>query len=961
LLMLFFTYPFLVPTNWIWDDSSTGNVAYNLQPNGLVFYSLAWHWVPGDGSFNSGVGQPGLSTTIRGSVGFLVTISSPACHDRYEAGVASISFTSTIPAANPGTPPYTYTWSSNVDGKLATTASFSTSSLNIGTHIVTLHAVDSQNLVAEAKVSITVFRPFGTNETEGPVAAWNGNKDVQVIYPIRRAATPKNYYNYLNSRANTADFLETTLARSGNIFFYDDGSDLYIFHIFGNPNTDSTISSAGFTATFPALRGRAGSLIFADPPGSTNYVWNSAAGTGSAKFSWKSSTAGFIAGPLPKNFEFCIDYTFDKGYENNVAYYMVRGHTEGSFSLPNPNPILAFRSSAVQTASLSLCWRQFKCPTTPAVINTPMDFVTNSIVQFAYEGSLFNYTDLSNCYWVATPKTGSSKPILAMWVEYTRWAQRVGDAFVIRNGTDAADPIVSNLDGTTTTLPARMRFDGAQSLRFESIPTNDDSVDSGFGINYYVVPTAITVTPSSGPYLQATTVTIAGGNFYRKFVNGVPMNSLYCKIDDVIVVPATFTDFDTITCIIPARPAGAKSNVPLVVSNDGVEYSNEILWAWVDPTCSTLTNCGSCLAESGRNCRWCNGNSLCYAEGDVFSCDGVVDSTCCTQCQTLGGCNLQGTCNCNNTCTCSNGFRDDDCGCKSCPVNPTTGTVCGIPATPESVGTGLECGCDGVCECMYGYNGDSCQCPYCPFSGDTECGGHGSCECGTCNCTAGWTGDACECPTTCPSSNDEVCSGHGSCQCGQCVCDANWRLLDDCSCRESCGTKGCSGNGECNCDGTCTCYIGFEGDDCEIEITCNSTTCDDCMKEKDGICGWCSDSSRCESKYQRLVCDKARPQGLGATLPYATECPAEIIITTLPETDPVGIAIGGAVSGVVALGAIAAAAAVLYRRRNAPIVEDNPWIDDPANNDSVVSNPLYEATQFQGSNPLYDAPPQQDE
>jgi hypothetical protein len=61
----------VLPKGYIYDDTTTGNAPYNLQPNGKILYPVGWH--------GNEFGLPGLSSTISGDVGFLAVIDTPSC------------------------------------------------------------------------------------------------------------------------------------------------------------------------------------------------------------------------------------------------------------------------------------------------------------------------------------------------------------------------------------------------------------------------------------------------------------------------------------------------------------------------------------------------------------------------------------------------------------------------------------------------------------------------------------------------------------------------------------------------------------------------------------------------------------------------------------------------------------------------------------------------------------------
>jgi hypothetical protein len=115
----------------LFDDSSPGQTPFGLQPNGLILYSTAWH--------SGNVNTPGISTTIRGSIGMRVLIASPANGSQYnEEAVVNLS-------AQPisGVAPFTYAWSSDIDGPLGTGASLALGNLTPGTHRLTLVSTDA--------------------------------------------------------------------------------------------------------------------------------------------------------------------------------------------------------------------------------------------------------------------------------------------------------------------------------------------------------------------------------------------------------------------------------------------------------------------------------------------------------------------------------------------------------------------------------------------------------------------------------------------------------------------------------------------------------------------------------------------------------------------------------------------------------------------------------------------------
>jgi len=129
----------------LWDDSSPGQTPYGLQSNGLILYTVAWH--------SNNPDTPGISSTIEGVIGFHVDITSP------ENG-ATFGFGDTITfSAEPinGQPPFTYAWSSSIDGQLDTGQTIEISSLSVGTHMITVLAEDGEDRDDDDSITIDVI------------------------------------------------------------------------------------------------------------------------------------------------------------------------------------------------------------------------------------------------------------------------------------------------------------------------------------------------------------------------------------------------------------------------------------------------------------------------------------------------------------------------------------------------------------------------------------------------------------------------------------------------------------------------------------------------------------------------------------------------------------------------------------------------------------------------------------
>ncbi|MHC4696266.1 MAG: CARDB domain-containing protein, partial [Planctomycetota bacterium] len=129
----------------LWDNSSPGQTPYGLQPNGRILYTVAWH--------SNNPDTPGISATIEGEIGFHVEITSPADGAMFDAG-EPITFT-----AEPtgGDPPFTYEWSSNLDGVLGTGEPLEVSTLSVGEHVVAVLAEDGAGRDDYDSITITVL------------------------------------------------------------------------------------------------------------------------------------------------------------------------------------------------------------------------------------------------------------------------------------------------------------------------------------------------------------------------------------------------------------------------------------------------------------------------------------------------------------------------------------------------------------------------------------------------------------------------------------------------------------------------------------------------------------------------------------------------------------------------------------------------------------------------------------
>ncbi len=132
----------------LYDDSSPGQAPFGVQPNGRILYSVAWH--------SGNVNTPGITTTIQGEVGLVVQITEPTDDATYIAG-QEVTFNSTV---SNQTDPVTYTWTSSLDGELASGeafSSFSTSALSVGMHTISVLASDAALAADADEIDLTIL------------------------------------------------------------------------------------------------------------------------------------------------------------------------------------------------------------------------------------------------------------------------------------------------------------------------------------------------------------------------------------------------------------------------------------------------------------------------------------------------------------------------------------------------------------------------------------------------------------------------------------------------------------------------------------------------------------------------------------------------------------------------------------------------------------------------------------
>ncbi|MCE5324772.1 right-handed parallel beta-helix repeat-containing protein [bacterium] len=194
----------------LYDDSSSGQAPFGLQTNGRILYTVAWH--------SGSTDNPGISSTIRGGVGFHSTITSPLSGSSYIYG-ADIAFAATTTG---GTAPYTYKWSSDIDGVLSTQQSFTTYTLSVGKHVIALTSTDSAGRIDEVSVIVYVTEDASapdTSITSGPSNnSYTCTDAVTFTFTGSDDATPTSRLVYrwsLDDGAWSTDSAQTTVDLSG--------------------------------------------------------------------------------------------------------------------------------------------------------------------------------------------------------------------------------------------------------------------------------------------------------------------------------------------------------------------------------------------------------------------------------------------------------------------------------------------------------------------------------------------------------------------------------------------------------------------------------------------------------------------------------------------------------------------------------------------------------------------------
>jgi PKD repeat protein len=147
------------------NSTAFGVLKLTLHPT-----SYDWQFVPVPGATLNDVGTATCNGASTGNRPPTASISAPAAGANFPQG-ASVSFSgSGSDPENGALGGASLVWTSSINGQIGTGASFSTSSLSVGTHTITLTAKDAQGATGTATRSITITPSGGGNQA--PVARY---------------------------------------------------------------------------------------------------------------------------------------------------------------------------------------------------------------------------------------------------------------------------------------------------------------------------------------------------------------------------------------------------------------------------------------------------------------------------------------------------------------------------------------------------------------------------------------------------------------------------------------------------------------------------------------------------------------------------------------------------------------------------------------------------------------------
>jgi hypothetical protein len=152
-----------------------------------------------------------------------VTISSPADGASFDSG-ASVSFSGSASDTEDGNLTASLVWTSDLDGPIGSGGSFSSSTLSVGTHIITASVTDSGGLGGNDSVSITVqeAEPPGSFQLSVRAYKVKGSQHADLTWSGATSATVDVVRNGVGvaTTANDGAYTDATGVKGGGSATY---------------------------------------------------------------------------------------------------------------------------------------------------------------------------------------------------------------------------------------------------------------------------------------------------------------------------------------------------------------------------------------------------------------------------------------------------------------------------------------------------------------------------------------------------------------------------------------------------------------------------------------------------------------------------------------------------------------------------------------------------------------------
>ncbi len=222
--------------NLLWTSTSTSYTAPDSNSHTLQIRAVN----------QCGVSKSYASASIGsggGNTAPVVNITAPANGSSFNQGV-SVNFTGTATDTQDGTISANLAWTSSINGSIGSGASFSTSTLSVGSHTITASVTDSGGLPGSAQISITINSTGTVLQNGVPVTGLSG-------------ATGSNTFYTMSVPSGATNLSFVTSGGTGDV-------DLYVR--FGSPPTTSTFDCSSTSAT------NSETCSFATPSAGTYHV-----------------------------------------------------------------------------------------------------------------------------------------------------------------------------------------------------------------------------------------------------------------------------------------------------------------------------------------------------------------------------------------------------------------------------------------------------------------------------------------------------------------------------------------------------------------------------------------------------------------------------------------------------------------------------------------------------------------